>query len=355
MIILATSWVVVFSLGVLNAQTPDKYDFLPYLLKVFPGTNGDGTSGEKLPPGCRIVDVMHPFVSTPFKLRNSDVGWAGDLVLDYDKAMWTVIAVADDTRSPALITAQFGSGQIVYISNPLYEFDGLVYNMLYWKEGTSNTSLNIAIMTDVPQGIDPKVWDGTFDKINHYPIERSTRIAVTWSYIHAYELNSDDLSEYDILILHPRWGDGYYETTTNWNDPSKSNAIKDFVRYGGMLILPESGFYNRIIPLAYPFYDLYLTFRLASVSLAMVAPSVALAALSLSLREKLPELLEEKLWFTLTSCFMMATLLWIAVVLAQFGDIVLVTFLVATGIGLILIPTVFAASLIFYKRVLKGK
>jgi len=238
-ILTSTSFLYAF-----RGQVARSYDFLPYV-KIRPGTNGDG--GISYPPAIVVNGTHgHPILNSSLDLERIDLGWSGDLITDWNRSEWQVVAVVENRNStPAIIAANQGKGHIVYATNQLAPYERLVYNILAWHfdaRELGNRSINVSVMIDVPPGQILDDWEKCFNRTEHLRSKENPTM-----HVNQFELREEDLRHVDVLVLAVRWGDGYYAGDWNWNSHGRDDAIRKFVERGGLLLLPEAGFVDDYI------------------------------------------------------------------------------------------------------------
>jgi len=343
-------WIFIFVFTMIEGLTPDRYDFLPYELKVLPGNVGTGDRGWVSAPGIYITNGSHPVAHVPIELKRVDLGWAGDYIVDYDRIRWNVVGCAEGTTHPAIVLSTFGSGKIVYVTNQLYEFHKLLCNIFTWFS-SNKSAMQVALMVDVP--IVPEVpsidrWDRSFSEVNSI-LKQYKGPRIEWTDIHAYNLNEETLQEVDVLILMTGWGDGYFSGSSGWYNAQRAKAIMNFIEKGGCLLLPEAGFRNRIVP---SFYVLLEMFSSATTCLTMIAPSITFAVAVVALKRELPELSESKAWIVLVCCFITAANLWIiAAALVYSFQVDVAAFVISTAFLLDVLPWIFIFVTVMYRAV----
>lgn len=307
-IFLLSSWVSFYG------QIPRDYDFLPYDLRVKAGTNGDG--GLAYPPGMIPADPQHPILTSPLPLGRHDLGWSGDLIVEWARD-WEVVAVVEGTTgTPAILAANYGAGHIVYVTNQLAPHEKLVYNILGWHFGTlRQRAARMAVMIDVPLGQILDDWDRCFNAVQQIGSDES--LSVQSERIHQYQLNQEDLDNFDVLILAVRWGDGYYAGDWRWSSHNRDPAILEFVKKGGLLLLPEAGFYDDygipfpnglVVPL--PVKALQDVF-LGGQAFAMVALSLSAIGVTYSIKKDYSLL--NRRYDVIAGYLFLATILWVMV------------------------------------------
>ncbi len=266
-------------------QISRQYDFIPFKLRVRPGTNGDG--GISFAPGIMPTNPQNPILKSPLSLTSpGDLGTSGDLITDWDTSNWATLAVVDGRSTPAILAANYGEegGQVAYVTNQLAPFPKLVYDLLAWHfDGSQNRTIKIAVMIEsmVPPEQILNDWDGCFQEVATLASENRTSWNIQYSRIRVFQLNNLDLNRFDVLVLAVGWGDGYFSTGWNWNIHQGGAAARRFVGRGGLLLLPEAGFYDD-----YGFWlgDRQIVFPVAALeaSLSSQANAFAMAGASLS-------------------------------------------------------------------------
>lgn len=226
-------------------REPRQWAFLPYDLRINTGTNGDGSLGY--PPGAVSCSPRHNILKGPLELSRRDLGWCGDQIVAYDEENWIVVATIEGSerkRVPAILEASYGNGSIVYVTSPLSRHDRLLLNILMWKFGRLDKDLNIAVMTDVVAW-EPENWVWCFSSLNKTAKEKGYGCIGSPEEVHQFVLNDEELDGFDVLVLASGWGDGYYSPDWSWNRKPRDDAIRRFVRRGGLLLLSEAGFVDR--------------------------------------------------------------------------------------------------------------
>ena len=317
-----------------------QYDFLPYNLKIYPGTIGDGSRGMASPVAVHIVNTSHPVVTSPIKLRDEDLGWAGDFVAEYDKEYWHVIACAGDTVFPAVLECEYGKGRIVYVSNSLTPYPNLVYNIFKWHIGCRPmTSLNVAVMVDVPPLQSTESWRECFATVNK--ISGYSNMTISEKYISSFNLNYDTLKNYDVLVLMMRWGDGYSLEIGGFHNERRSKAMLQFVHKGGLLLLPEAGINNQAL---FPYFTLLEFFRSEAFGFAMIVPCITSAVSMVTLIGRSERLSKFAFWVgILASAEILSANLWpITMALTRSvyeqAHVEVTAFLVSTAFLLFIVP-----------------
>ncbi|MFI5449672.1 MAG: hypothetical protein ACHQ03_07905 [Candidatus Bathyarchaeia archaeon] len=222
-----------------------QFDFIPYSLRIAPGTNGDGTLAD--PPGILPNKTLPTsFLSWPMPLTTSvDLGWSGDRIVSLDRSKWTIVGVTDDTNDPAIVAANYTKGHIVYVTDQLAPQHQLVFNILAWYSNRSKP-VRVALMID---SIEPTPeqrlddWGDCFSDFAKLANESHVSLNVVYHQIRQYDLVDSELTtrNYDVLILAMGWGDGYFSRGRNWDMHNRDATIEKFVASGGILLLPEAG------------------------------------------------------------------------------------------------------------------
>lgn len=316
---------------------PRSYGFLPYDLKIRPGTNGDG--GLSAPPGIVPTDPPNPILNYPRNLTApGELGWSGDLIVDFDRSAWTVVAVVENTSPPipAIIAADYSQGHIVYVTHQLARDGGeeLVYNILVWYLSDRNKPIKVAVMidsTEVPEQI-LNDWERCFSRVIQIGNETKVPLDVQEKRISQYELNGQDLSRFNVLVLAVGWGDGYYSPSWNWDSHKRDSAILDFVKEGGLLLLPEAGLFDDY-GIALPDSSVFPPTRGLQGLLSSQANAFSMAVLSLSAIGVLSTRKEEvRRYNWIAGYLFLATILWVIVPLAG-GQLLRQTALVLAALG----------------------
>jgi hypothetical protein len=221
------------------------YAFIPYALQIEPGTNGDGSLSY--PPAIVPNSAVSSFLTWPMNLgAPSDLGWSGDRIVQWDRTTWTAAGLVEGTNVPAILAANYGQGHIVYVTNQLAPHEKLVYNILAWYSRQTGKPIRVGVMidsTDPPEQI-LNDWERCFSHVVQFDSTSHVVLNIQEERIRQYDLNTDSLSKFDVLILAVGWGDGYYATGWNWNSHHREIAIQNFVKDGGLLLLPEAGFFD---------------------------------------------------------------------------------------------------------------
>jgi len=227
-------------------QLSRNYAFVPYGLNVNPGPTGDG--GLSYPPAAvPPPGPPHKILTGPLPLQQHDLGWAGDYITYYDPEKWEVVAVVENRpQTPAMLAANYGLGQIVYVTNQLAPHENLVYNILAWHFNSTlrNTVIKVALMIDVPPGQILNDWEDCFSRVQNIGRAKSGNVTVSVTRIEQYALADDAyLRQFNVLAFAVRWGDGLAAPGSdwNWNRLDRTDAIRNYVQRGGLLLLPEAG------------------------------------------------------------------------------------------------------------------
>ncbi len=134
-------------------QDSIKYAFLPYDITIFPATRGDGSpiTPQKTVP-MRIIDKHHPLLNYPYHLDEENLGPADDYIpKDRISNNWHIIATAGSTENPAFLTAAYGKGKVVYITNSLsndnynLKIPELIQNIIHWQMLDTHSFLNTGL------------------------------------------------------------------------------------------------------------------------------------------------------------------------------------------------------------------
>jgi len=347
-LVVLVGWVIVFAFTLIKGVVPDTYDFLPYVLKVLPGNVGNGGRGWVSPPGIYVTDRSHPIAYVPVEMKRMDLGAAGDFVIGYDEKEWKVVACAEGTMFPAIMSCTFKHGKIVYVTNQLYEHHKLLCNIFTFFS-REKSELRVALMTDVPKV--PEVpsldkWQESFSRVNMISKGYGGPM-VEMREIHAYNLHEEIKQEFDVLILMTGWGDGYYSGSSGWHNSQRSKSILEFVGEGGCLLLPEAGFRNRITP---SFHVLLELFSSPTTCLTMVAPSITFAASIVALKDEIRQLSGNSVWIMLVCCFIAAANLWIIAAALVYSFVVdAAIFVISTAFLLDVLPSILVSFVVVYR------
>jgi len=315
------------------------YDFIPYYLKLKHGTNGDGQLTTL--PGLEKIRFGDTFLEWTLHLNTGELGWSGDYIDDWDRSKWTTVAVVHEKSSqPAILAANYSKGHIVYVTNQLAPQCNLTYNIMAWYFSAHTTPVRVALMTDSSdppeQNLDD--WYSCFGEFGRLNGNGKAMIELSWVNIRQYELTTEILQRFDVLVLAVGWSDGYRSWGRHWGSPDKDNAIKHFIANGGLLVLPEAGLYDEYgIPFGREVDPLILPFRTLQAVLSDQRNSFAMATLSISgmglgytLRGRYARLDRD---YSLIAFFLfLATFVWVAVPMAA-GLLLLQTWLVLAGVS----------------------
>jgi len=162
-------------------------------------------------------------------------------------------------------------------------------------------------------------WERCFSHFGQLNSASNVSLTVQEKRIRQYELNDQDLARFNVLILSVGWGDGYVSHGWNW-DPNHihDTSILNFVKNGGLLLLPEAGFsddYGYLLPsgdVVPPTLALenLLSTQVNAFSMALLSLS-GIGVLYTIGKGKYPTL--EERYGSIASCLFLATFLWIIV------------------------------------------
>jgi hypothetical protein len=181
-------------------------------------------------------------------------------------------------------------------------------------------------------------WERCFSSVERIRSEANVPLNVQEERIRQYELNEQDLSRFDVLVLAVGWGDGYYSLGWNWNSHKRDSAILNFVKQGGLLLLPEAGFYDDYGIALTDGYVLPPT-RALEALLSNQTNAFAMAALSLSaigvlytMRKEREYVRLERRYNWIAGYLFLATILWVIVPLLN-GQLLPQTTFVLAALG----------------------
>jgi len=319
----------------------NNFSFIPYYLKVKPGTNGDGTLSD--PPGI-VPNGTRSFLDWPFGLTTpGDLGGSGDWIVDWDRSRWTVVGVVDDSPgTPAILAANYTDGHVVYVTNQLAPQHKLVYNIIAWYFPDRGTKrINVAVMID---STDPATapeqvlndWESCFSEFASLSKDRNVLVNVNETRIRQYALNDKDLSKIDLLVFAVGWANGYYSEGWNWDIQKRDDAILRFVKRGGLLVLPEAGLYDEYgidfgesTSMVIPVRTLQAVLSDQRNSFAMATLSLSAIVLVYTLKGKYSRLDRRYSW--IAAYLFVSTIIWMIIPVAG-GQLLRQTWLVLMAI-----------------------
>ena len=198
-IILAMLWVSSSSyVTAFHLQMPQQYDFIPYPLRIKPGTNGDG--GISFAPPIMPTNPPSKILTYPLKLTiPSQLGYSGDYISEPLNSSWTVDAVVEGTSRPAILTANYCRGQIAYVTNQLAPQHELIYDLFAWHfGGLQNRTIKVAVMTEstVPPEQILSYWNDSFRAVERLAKENRTNWNIQYKTLGAFELEDSDLKSF---------------------------------------------------------------------------------------------------------------------------------------------------------------
>ena len=264
-----------FYVGFSTLPVPDNYDdFLPYSLSVYPGRNADGKAGGYATVSIEIIDHDHPIFISPNTLETAeDIGWSGDSIENYDRNHWKAIAKGRNTNKAAILVTTYGSGNIIYVTNPLDRYPKLLHNILVWHtEDSDIETLEIALFIDLPTELSPEQFEITFEHL-----KKDKHLNLNYRKIQTFELEEDCLENYNVLLMLTGWGDARFNSTWGRIDDQRIEIIHKFVRKGGLLILPEAGYKDHLR--VQKFEEFYHKFNVRVISLTLIMGSFASAGI----------------------------------------------------------------------------